>query len=134
LQHTVAEIHHSAQVLLSLENNQQNVGTTCLSSATTINKKDYSMKNLLIKNVRPMGKATVDVLIEAGIIRQMQPNIVPPEDAQVLEGHNHLILPGLVNAHAHIDKNLFGLLDTRSSPSRAASLIMWTMNGGCSKS
>jgi cytosine deaminase len=67
------------------------------------------MTKLLIKSVRPMGKETLDVLVEDGSIRQMQPNIAAPDDAEVLEGHNHLLLPGLVNAHAHIDKNLFGL-------------------------
>lgn len=67
------------------------------------------MATLLLKNVRPMGKDTIDVLVDAGKIRQMQPNITAPAATPILDGHNHLLLPGLVNAHAHIDKNLFGL-------------------------
>ena len=67
------------------------------------------MPNLLLKNVRPMGGDALDVLVVDGRIQQMQPNIVPPDDTNVLVGNNQLIMPGLVNAHAHIDKNLFGL-------------------------
>ena len=67
------------------------------------------MPNLLLKNVRPMGGDALDVLVVDGIIQQMQPNITPPDNTEILVGNNQLILPGLVNAHAHIDKNLFGL-------------------------
>jgi cytosine/creatinine deaminase len=66
--------------------------------------------NLLIKNVRPMGGTTVDMLIKNGFIHQMEPEIIPvDETTQVLEGQNQLLLPGLVDAHAHVDKNLLGL-------------------------
>jgi len=65
---------------------------------------------LLIKNVRPMGGQSVDVLVQDGVIRQMEPDITPDEpSSQILDGQNQLLLPGLVNAHAHIDKNLLGL-------------------------
>ena len=68
------------------------------------------MSSLLIKNVRPMGKDVVDVLVEAGTIRKLEPAITPlHEDTVVLEGNNQLLLPGLVNAHAHVDKTLLGL-------------------------
>ena len=68
------------------------------------------MSNLLIKNVRPLGKDTVDVLIEGGLIQKLEPAITPPHpETPVIEGHKHLLLPGLVNAHAHIDKTLLGL-------------------------
>lgn len=64
---------------------------------------------LLIQNVRPMGQAAVDLLIEDGCIVQMASSITPPDAAiQVLDGQQQLVLPGLVNAHAHIDKNLLG--------------------------
>ncbi|HSG41871.1 MAG TPA: hypothetical protein VLA72_01840, partial [Anaerolineales bacterium] len=65
---------------------------------------------LLIKNVRPMGGESVDVLVSQGFIRQMAPDItLTSTSSQTLDGQNHLLLPGLVNAHAHIDKNLLGL-------------------------
>lgn len=64
---------------------------------------------LLVKNVRPMGQETVDVLIRDAVIQRMEPNIIADGDlATVLDGRNQLLLPGLVNAHAHMDKNLLG--------------------------
>ena len=64
---------------------------------------------LLVKNVRPMGQDPVDVLVRNGFIHQMAPGIeLGAESATVIEGHNQLLLPGLVNAHAHMDKNLLG--------------------------
>lgn len=67
------------------------------------------MTNLLLKNIRPMGKDSVDVLVGDGVIQKIERNIPVPDDVLVLDGQNHLMLPGLVNAHAHIDKNLMGL-------------------------
>ncbi|MCZ6894229.1 MAG: amidohydrolase family protein [Gammaproteobacteria bacterium] len=65
---------------------------------------------LLIKNVRPMGGKSIDVLVKDGFIRQMEPDITSTEPSlRVLDGRNQLLLPGLVNAHAHVDKNLLGL-------------------------
>ncbi|MFN8443790.1 MAG: amidohydrolase family protein [Caldilineaceae bacterium] len=63
----------------------------------------------LLRNVRPWGSATTDVLIQAGVIAQLIPSIPTDPSIPVLDGQNQLLLPGLVNAHAHIDKNLFGL-------------------------
>jgi len=66
--------------------------------------------DLLIKNVRPMGGEPVDVLVRDGFIQQMTPGIMPAgATLTVLDGRNRLMLPGLVNAHAHVDKNLLGL-------------------------
>ncbi len=66
------------------------------------------MSKLLLRKVRPMGKETVDVLVQDGRIVAMEANL-EANDAKVLQGHNQLLLPGLVNAHAHLDKNLLGL-------------------------
>lgn len=63
----------------------------------------------LLRNVRPLGGEPVDVLLTAGRIAQMAPAIAPDATTTVLDGENQLLLPGLVNAHAHIDKNLLGL-------------------------
>jgi len=67
------------------------------------------MSDLLLKNVRPMGNDKVDVLVQDGKIAEMGANITPPDGMTVLDGEGRLLLPGLVNAHAHIDKNLLGL-------------------------
>lgn len=63
----------------------------------------------LLRNVRPWGGATTDVLIRAGEIAQLAPSLPTDPAISELDGQNQLLLPGLVNAHAHIDKNLFGL-------------------------
>ncbi|MEZ4728875.1 MAG: amidohydrolase family protein [Caldilineaceae bacterium] len=62
----------------------------------------------LVRNVRPGGGTPIDLLLADGYIAQMAPTITPDATTTVLEGHNQLLLPGLVNAHAHIDKNLLG--------------------------
>lgn len=68
------------------------------------------METLLIKHVRPMGGEGVDVLVEDGVIQRLQPDSAPGSaPTRVLDGQNQLLLPGLVNAHAHVDKNLLGL-------------------------
>jgi len=66
------------------------------------------MTTYLLQHVRPFGGAPVDLLLAEGQIAQMAPHISPPPAATVLDGQQQLLLPGLVNAHAHIDKNLLG--------------------------
>jgi len=64
----------------------------------------------ILQNVRPMGGALVDVLVRAGVIQEMQPGIKHPDgNVKIFKGEGQLMLPGLVNAHAHIDKNLLGV-------------------------
>ncbi len=66
-------------------------------------------KTLLVKNVHPLGKEAVDLLVLDGLIAQITPAGSTQNQADtVIDGNNQLLLPGLVNAHAHIDKNLIG--------------------------
>jgi len=62
----------------------------------------------LLQNVRPLGGAPTDLLIVEGRIAQIAAGITPTATIPTIDGQNQLLLPGLVNAHAHIDKNLFG--------------------------
>ena len=62
----------------------------------------------LLRNVRPWGRESIDMLIENGQISQVGAGLGTPEGVPVEDGHGALLLPGLVNAHAHIDKNLLG--------------------------
>ena len=65
---------------------------------------------LLIKNVRPNGGAATDVVVVDGYIKQVEPGLAAPSvGATVVDGGSRLLLPGLVDAHAHLDKNLLGL-------------------------
>lgn len=68
-----------------------------------------SPKTVLIKNVRPMGGKSLDIRVEDGTITEMSPIAREGfKDGPIIDGRNQMILPGLVNAHAHIDKNLIG--------------------------
>ena len=61
--------------------------------------------DLLVHNVRPLGGDLEDILISAGrIARGPAPAGVP-----VLDGGGRIALPGLVEAHTHLDKSLLGL-------------------------
>ncbi|KAB1644247.1 amidohydrolase [Gulosibacter chungangensis] len=68
---------------------------------------------LIVSNVRPWGKAPVDLLIEAGVITEARPHrtVDRAEEAsrvEVIDGRGLLALPGFVNAHAHVDKSWWG--------------------------
>ena len=64
--------------------------------------------DLLIRNVRPNGGAKTDLRIKDGKIAEVGPSL-PPSNAEILDGGNQLLLPGLVEAHAHLDKTLWGM-------------------------
>jgi cytosine/adenosine deaminase-related metal-dependent hydrolase len=65
--------------------------------------------DLLLRNVRPMAGAAVDVLAAGGLIARMAPGIAPPSAAQVVDGRGDVLLPALVDAHMHLDKTFWGL-------------------------
>jgi cytosine/adenosine deaminase-related metal-dependent hydrolase len=65
-------------------------------------------QELLVKNVRKNGE-TVDILVADGRIKAIQQGASPSSDVKVIDGGGRLIFPGLVDAHAHLDKNLLGL-------------------------
>ncbi len=64
--------------------------------------------SLLIRNGRPMGSAVADVLIERGKIVAIGANL-SSADAIVEDVAGALVLPGLVEAHTHLDKSLWGM-------------------------
>lgn len=65
--------------------------------------------SLLITNVRPMAGPATDVLIEKGRIAAIGSGLAAPAGMAVEDGKGHLMLPGLVEAHTHLDKSLLGL-------------------------
>jgi cytosine/adenosine deaminase-related metal-dependent hydrolase len=65
-------------------------------------------KTLLIRNVRPMGQSPVDILIRDGRIAEISANVAA-DGIQVEDGKGLIALPGLVEAHTHLDKNLLGM-------------------------
>jgi cytosine deaminase len=68
--------------------------------------------DLLIRNVRPMGAmdGTVgDVLVRDGRIHALGASLAATPGAAVEDGQGALLLPGLIEAHTHIDKTLWGM-------------------------
>ena len=63
--------------------------------------------DLLLSNVRPMGGPAVDILIQAGRIAALDGP--PPPGIARLDGAGRIALPGLIEAHTHLDKSLLGL-------------------------
>jgi cytosine/creatinine deaminase len=67
------------------------------------------MSYLFLQNVRPMGGAPVDVCVEDGIITKIDKTIEAPLEAKIEDGKGHLLVPGFVDAHMHLDKTFWGL-------------------------
>jgi cytosine/creatinine deaminase len=67
------------------------------------------MTSLLLRNVRPYAGPATDMLIEDGRIARIAKEIAPPAGASVEDGKGDIAIPGLVEAHTHLDKSLWGL-------------------------
>jgi cytosine deaminase len=66
------------------------------------------MGELLSRGGRPWGHAAgADILVRAGVIDRIESGIQAP-DAEVIDVSGRLVLPGLVEAHCHLDKTLYG--------------------------
>ncbi|MEL7153451.1 MAG: amidohydrolase, partial [Pseudomonadota bacterium] len=74
--------------------------------------------DLLLRTVRPMGGAPVNILIQGGVIREISEGFVC-EGVAIEEGAGAIALPGLVEGHNHLDKTLLGMgwKPHRSGPS-----------------
>jgi len=66
------------------------------------------MSDVLIRNVRPLGAATVDVLMRDGRIAAIGPHLVVAAGTAAEEGAGALVLPGLIEGHTHLDKTVWG--------------------------
>jgi cytosine deaminase len=65
--------------------------------------------SLLLRNVRPYAGPAVDMLIENGKITRIAASIEAPPGLPVEDGRAEIVIPGLVEAHTHLDKSLWGL-------------------------
>ncbi len=63
--------------------------------------------DLLITNVRPQGGATTTIEVRAGRIAAIGGPV--PAGIATLDAGGRLAIPGLVEAHAHLDKTLWGM-------------------------
>lgn len=64
--------------------------------------------SLLLRNIRPYAGAPTDMLIENGKITRIAPNLTAPAGITLEDGRGEIVLPGLVEAHTHLDKSLWG--------------------------
>ena len=48
-----------------------------------------------------------DILIEGGLIKAIGPDLFASERARVIDGHDKLVMPGLVNSHTHSSETFF---------------------------
>ena len=65
--------------------------------------------SLLLRNVRPLGAAPVDLLVTGDCIAAAGVALAVPAGCVVEEGGGALLLPGLVEGHTHLDKTLWGM-------------------------
>ncbi|MFI6498759.1 amidohydrolase [Nonomuraea typhae] len=66
------------------------------------------MTATLLRGGRPWGLgAPADILVEDGLIRRVGPALDAPA-ARLVDVSGRLVLPGLVEAHCHLDKTLYG--------------------------
>ena len=64
-------------------------------------------RELLIRNIRPWGAPATDMLIRDGRIARIGPDL--PTEGPAEDGGDCIALPGLVEAHTHLDKSLWGM-------------------------
>ena len=70
---------------------------------------------MLIKNCNLISMAEgrekyepgVDILVEGGRISRIGKNLETPEDAEVIDAGGKIVMPGLINTHAHIAMSIF---------------------------
>lgn len=66
------------------------------------------MSDLIIRNIRPLGEETTDVLIRNGIITEYG-KIADLADIPTEDGKNAILWPGLIDAHTHLDKTTWDM-------------------------
>ena len=92
------------------------------------------MSALLIKNgmvcdgsgCKPPFRA--DVLVSGDRIAAIAPDLSPPPAVRVINAQDHLVVPGLIDAHAHSDLSLFAAPDAFGKISQG---ITTEINGNC---
>ena len=68
------------------------------------------MGTQVIRNVRPLGAAAVDVVLDRAAIEAIVPaGSAPAQLPLLVDGGGQLLLPALVESHVHFDKTLWGM-------------------------
>lgn len=66
------------------------------------------MQNLMIRGGRLWGAQTADIAVRDGHIAAIGSDLPAASGEEVIDARGCLVIPGLVDAHAHIDKTLWG--------------------------
>ncbi len=82
---------------------------------------------MLIRNATlPDGRTGIDVLVQAGRIAAMAPNLPAPEGVSVIEAEGQLLSPPFVDAHFHMDATLsYGLPRVNASGTLLEGIALW---------
>lgn len=83
------------------------------------------MQDLVIRGARPWGGQTADIAVRDGRIAAIGPDLPARPGEEVIDARGCLVIPGLVDAHAHIDKTLWG---TPWHPHQAGPSLMDKIN------
>jgi cytosine/creatinine deaminase len=71
-------------------------------------RQSHGLSALLLRGGHPWGyDVAADILVRDGKLSQIEP-AVDVTDAEVVDVTGRLVLPGLVDAHCHLDKTLYG--------------------------
>ncbi|HET7097444.1 MAG TPA: amidohydrolase family protein [Casimicrobiaceae bacterium] len=63
---------------------------------------------LIVRGGRLRGGTCADILVRAGRVAAIGESIAAADGAEVLDAAGCVVLPGFVDAHAHVDKTLWG--------------------------
>ena len=66
------------------------------------------MQDMLIRGGRPWGAADADIAVRNGRIAAIGTDLPALPGEEIVDARGCLVIPGLVDAHAHIDKTLWG--------------------------
>ncbi|MGH8805512.1 MAG: amidohydrolase, partial [Polaromonas sp.] len=66
------------------------------------------MQDLVIRGGRPWGAPTADIAVRDGRIAAIGADLPALPGEEIVDARGCLVIPGLVDAHAHIDKTLWG--------------------------
>lgn len=66
------------------------------------------MQDLVIRGCRPWGAPSADIAVRDGRIAAIGADLPALPGEEIVDARGCLVIPGLVDAHAHIDKTLWG--------------------------
>jgi dihydroorotase len=82
--------------------------------------------SIVLRRVRPYSEDAVDILIDDGVIAAIGPAVKAPKGAQIVDGEDLVVLPGLVDLHTHLREPGREDAETVASGSAAAALGGYT--------